>query len=87
MIASFGPETKITLTTSEDVGAFALKASESETGGLRGKIVRVASEELMLYEIAGLMSEVSGRAVSAKLRSLEETKALLKMDPYGATQY
>ncbi len=87
MIASFGPETKIPLIAPEGMGAFVLKAFESKTGRSRGKIVGLASEELTLHEIVALMSDISGKEVSAKLRSLVETKALLKVDPYAATQY
>jgi hypothetical protein len=86
METAFGPETKISLTSPGDVGSFAVKALTESKGVLKGKIVRLASEELAIGEMAEEMTRISGVKVKVRIRSDEEIERLKCSNPLVGTQ-
>ena len=62
------------------------EALTEKNSGLRGQIVRVASEGLAIGETAGIMSEVAGLKIGWKIKANEELEALNNAHPLVASQ-
>lgn len=88
MLASaFGDDTVVDLSCPEDIGRFAVKAlTEENNGGLKGKIVRVASEGLTIKQLAEVMSAVAGKQVRVWEWSEEEVEELRNKSPMVGMQ-
>ena len=86
MVTAFGADTKIDLTSPADVGSFAVEALTQQDGSLKGKIVRLAGDELTIGEIADEMSRISGTEVTVRTRSDEEIEKLKGSNPLVGSQ-
>ncbi|PVH72312.1 hypothetical protein DL98DRAFT_596092 [Cadophora sp. DSE1049] len=84
--SAFARETMLDLTCAEDIGRFAVKAFVGEDTELVGRIVRVASEELMVGGMARVMTEVAGREVKVYWWSEVEIEEARHTSPMIAMQ-
>jgi len=86
LVSSFAEDTKLHLTDPEDVGGFAVKAFTEKESGLKGEIVKIASEGLTIGECADVMSEVSGVKIGWKIKSDEDIEKEKNVSPLVAGQ-
>ncbi|KAH6673853.1 hypothetical protein B0J14DRAFT_58166 [Halenospora varia] len=89
LIVAWAEDTKLQLTAPDDVGRFAGRFLGKGMGWevMQGKKVRIASEELDVREICGVIREVGDVDVGYRIRSDEEIKGMTNMVPMCNTQW
>ncbi|KAH7310267.1 hypothetical protein BKA65DRAFT_164779 [Rhexocercosporidium sp. MPI-PUGE-AT-0058] len=84
--SAFARETVLDLTCPNDVGMFAARAFIEDDGGLKGRIMRVASESLTVGKMAMDMSKVAGKEIKVYWLSDEEIEEARNASPMIAMQ-
>ncbi|KAH8659224.1 NAD dependent epimerase/dehydratase [Tricladium varicosporioides] len=89
LVVAWAEDTKIQLTAPEDVGRFAGRFLGMEDGWeeMLRRRVRIASEELDVREICGIIKEVGDVDVGYRIRSETEIEEMKNVVPMCSTQW